>query len=346
MKIIRKIKRALGFKAREQTDSAALEHMLGIIRKRPLSLNLETTTVCNSRCCFCAYPKVRRKTEHMSMDLFKKILDDYRELGGGPLGFSPLLSDPLMDPFLLERIRIAADDKHDFWLHMFTNGIGFSNFHDDDMKVFSLLDYINISMGGPDRDGYKSMFCVDKFDAVVKNLARLHSEISRSGSNTKISMHFRVVDRDAMVSSELYRRCLDFGFICNDTANEFSTFGGMVTQDDVPSGVVISRCDDHDRKEGCLIPFTTCAVCPNGDVVMCSCFDYSGRTMAGNLSESGIADVWKNDRYESFRTSFSRGEIPDICSGCALYWPSEKILGNKGLRNYDPGGDTFWNHLQ
>jgi len=45
-------------------------------------LNIETIDVCNANCRFCAYTHKIRKNSLMKEELFKKIVDDYVEMGG------------------------------------------------------------------------------------------------------------------------------------------------------------------------------------------------------------------------------------------------------------------------
>jgi MoaA/NifB/PqqE/SkfB family radical SAM enzyme len=328
---------------------AILNKMFTITADRPLNINIETTTICNSRCCFCGYSKIKRETELMSNYLFEKIIDEYAELcGGGAIGFSPLMSDPLMDPLIMERIRTIQKSNYNFWPHMFTNAIGFSNFSDSDMEVFLHgLKFINISMGGPDRERYLKMYNVDKFDQVVNNIERIKKMQAKLNSDIQIAIHFRVINPESTFQSDLYKKFIDYGFICKDVTNIFTTFGGCISQNDVPDGVIISTVDNSCRNIDCVIPYSEYTICPNGGVVMCGCFDFSEKTIAGNLNTSSLVDIWKNETYQKFRTGFSRNTIPNICLTCSCYNPVTNIFSNRGLQNYNPvGGETFWHFLQ
>jgi 2-iminoacetate synthase ThiH len=86
---------------RIEEETAA--HMEEIVEARPIQVNIETTTLCNARCTFCAYPKVSRPKAVMTMEMFGKFCRDFEALGGGLLGLSPMMSDPLVDPFIMDR---------------------------------------------------------------------------------------------------------------------------------------------------------------------------------------------------------------------------------------------------
>ena len=72
-----------------------------------LGLNIETINICNANCTFCAYQYQTRDTGTMDMDLFKKIIHEYVEIGGGDLGLGPTVGDPLADKYIIERIKFA-----------------------------------------------------------------------------------------------------------------------------------------------------------------------------------------------------------------------------------------------
>jgi len=84
-----------------------------VLEKYPLHLDIAITNVCNLECTFCART-VRveegkwRKSEHMSLDLFKKIIDEAVELGTYSINLN-LLNEPLIHPKLIEMVRYAKE---------------------------------------------------------------------------------------------------------------------------------------------------------------------------------------------------------------------------------------------
>jgi MoaA/NifB/PqqE/SkfB family radical SAM enzyme len=130
-------------------EDEAAAHMEALVEARPIQVNIETTTLCNARCTFCAYPKVSRPKSVMTMDVFEQICRDFEALGGGLLGLSPMMSDPLVDPFVVDRIRLVNEKFPTIRLHMFTNLIGLSRFLDDEvLLLLRSLRHINVSIGG------------------------------------------------------------------------------------------------------------------------------------------------------------------------------------------------------
>ena len=74
------------------------------IKKIFLGLYIETTKICNANCIFCAYQYQKRDKVAMDDLLFKKLIDEYVELGGGNLGLTPTVGDPLVDKNIINKI--------------------------------------------------------------------------------------------------------------------------------------------------------------------------------------------------------------------------------------------------
>src|SRR5208282_5985542 len=62
------------------------------------------TNICNARCVFCAYPRAVDSKELkggvMPLALFKKIVDEWKSLGGDAIDLTHTVGDPLIDPGL------------------------------------------------------------------------------------------------------------------------------------------------------------------------------------------------------------------------------------------------------
>lgn len=129
-------------------------------------VSIETTLNCNSRCVMCARA-YKQLTGVMSMDLFKKIIKDCHSLGIKNVGLS-VYGEPLMDPFLFERIRLLR--KYNMNYGFFTNG---SLLDKSKAKVlFELggLKEINFSVCGYKLETYEAVMVGLKRDVTYKNI--------------------------------------------------------------------------------------------------------------------------------------------------------------------------------
>jgi MoaA/NifB/PqqE/SkfB family radical SAM enzyme len=71
-----------GDKRVELLDYLAYIHMLSIIRKRPLDINIETINKCPLKCVFCCNRLYQRDYTVMDNKLFEDIVYQYVKMGG------------------------------------------------------------------------------------------------------------------------------------------------------------------------------------------------------------------------------------------------------------------------
>src|SRR3989338_7511982 len=130
-----------------------------LIEEKPLILAVETISVCNARCVFCAYPGMKRKHEVMPLDIFEKIVKDYSALGGGALSLTPVMGDLLLDPHFLERYTILAKYDNIRQISFTTNGIAFAKFSDEQIRAIIQKTFLlQFSIGGLDEATYKKLY--------------------------------------------------------------------------------------------------------------------------------------------------------------------------------------------
>ena len=89
----------------------------GRVHRGPTALTIETTTKCNLKCVTCHRTHFPDPPRLMSMDLFKKILDDC----GDQVELVHLfgMGEPLLDPHLVERVRLCSE--RGILVHVATN---------------------------------------------------------------------------------------------------------------------------------------------------------------------------------------------------------------------------------
>jgi len=71
-------------------------------------------------------------------------------------------------------------------------------------------------------------------------------------------------------------------------------------------------------KKTCKVPWVSSTVLANGDVIINSrCFPY--RT--GNIHESTFPEIWRGERYKSFRMAVRKAGVFPVCSRCCGTYP-------------------------
>ncbi len=328
---------AYSYKGRE-----ILEHMHSIIAVRPIMLNLETYSVCNAKCVFCARRKLSQSKALMPLDLFKRICSEYKSMGGGYLGFSPLLADPLLDPLLLERISIIRGNFSTISAHLFTNGIALKKFSDDQLiEILTGLKYINISLGGLTRDSYKIMMGVDQFEVVWESLVRLSRINQKLGRACRLALHIRTHRIQEAIKSPVLVKLRELGYECSDIMNTFSNWDGLINQEDLPKGAILVKRNNARCKVPCLIPMSYMTIMPDGRVLACGCIDAKESTRIGHLDNSTLMEIWQGPELKALRNSFINGNLYPVCKPCGYYRNYEVMFSRSGFKNFDPSRNLW-----
>ena len=314
-----------------------LSRMDTLIRERPTHLNLELNTACNAKCVFCAYPKVKRPFRNLPIDLYQKIIDDFAAIGGGCVGLSALISDPLLDPHLIERIRYL-ERYASLEAHVFTNGIKFTHFSDQDLiYILDKLKHIDISIGGMNRGDYQQMFGVDMFDRVWESLERLAKLREQSQANCRLILHVRTNKKRKVREDERLAYLRSLGYVVDDILDKFSDWGGIVKAEHLPEGASMAEVDNSKVSTPCLIPMTYLTVLPDGRVNVCACMDVTEDFIVGDLNDQSIVEIWQSPAYLEFRSSFRPGCVHRLCQHCSYYSRTPRHYRNRSMPTISPG---------
>lgn len=270
------------------------------------------------------------------MGLFEKICEDYYALGGGPVGVSAMQSDIFSDNLLMERLALLRKFKDRFILHTSTMLTGAAKLSDRELIGFlETFDCLDISIGGLSKEDYSLMYGINAFDTVIAQLFRIEEIVSRNNLTGKLALNFRTNDPGKISGNELLTR-LGQTYIIQEIRHEFFSWGGMITQADLPAGTSLLKADNSTIRKDCVVPWATLCVTVDGSVVGCGCVDWEARHVIGDLKRQTIKEIWSGRQNEEFRTSFSRQKIPDLCRDCSLYTNIEHAFGRIGLINYTP----------
>jgi len=303
-----------------------------LLEERPLLLAIETASVCNAKCVFCVYPTMKRKKEIMPMAVFKKVISEYSQLGGGALSLTPVMGDLFLDPFLIERFEALQEFKNINQISFTTNGIALGKLSDDQLKyILGRSFLIQFSIGGLDRDTYKKLYEVDQFEAVMSSVRRVILLNDELQEKAHIILAFRTdnskFEHDYAKELKEFR---DKGVIVSHISVYYN-YGGAITTDRVK----LKKNKITTKKLTCALPLINPHVFSNGKITNCGCADAEGNGLIiGDAHENTIMDSWKGKRRSNILSSFSRGKLPKLCQGCTAYRPST-FLGSDIFKNID-----------
>jgi len=311
----------------------SLNDVLSEYSEKPAGISFEVTNRCNANCIFCGYRYLKRPKTILPMQLFKKAIDEYSEIGGGNVGFTPVVGDPFLDPDFLEKIRYARSKENIRQIGFYTNGILINKIGARDI-ILSGVSEITISIGGFDAESYARIFQVDRWDSVYEGLRNLLKENELFNNKVNIWIEFRS-DMPAwkLIKTTAYKELTRYNF--NFRFNVFyDNWSNRINQEDL-KGTMRLRTPSK-KREPCFVLYTGVKILSNGDVTLCGCRDLNGDSelVLGNIQNKSILNMWRDQRVKNIRSGFYRSTYPKICQDCSFYRDLSSLRREKSMKMF------------
>jgi MoaA/NifB/PqqE/SkfB family radical SAM enzyme len=265
----------------------------------PEIVQIESTNMCNAKCVFCPRDEMHRVEGIMSMELYRKVVDECAELGITHVRMHNY-GEAFLDRTLVEKIRYAKQ-KGIKEVGLISNGSLITDRVAQGI-VDAGLDAINISVDASGREVFDSTRIGLNYDKVIANIERLVRIRAEAGKRRpKLILSFvrqnNSVDEQAFI--EHWRHIADKIHI-----TDLHNWGGTLNA-------------ESDVNYPCYRPWLTFTVLWDGRVSLC-CADFDGRTILGDLNASTIRDVWNNEAYRTARRQHLDHGGPEVCQSCDL----------------------------
>jgi MoaA/NifB/PqqE/SkfB family radical SAM enzyme len=267
--------------------------------KMPEIVQIEATNICNAKCVFCPRDEMHRRQGIMSLELFKKIVDECAELGITHVRMHNY-GEAFVDRKLVEKVRYAKQ-RGIQEVGMISNGSLITEPVARGM-IDAGLDAINISVDASGKEVFEATRIGLKYDKVIANIERLLRLRTESGKRRpKLILSFvrqnNSADEQAFI--EHWRSIADKIHV-TDLHNWAGTLN---TESDV--------------NFPCYRPWLTFTVLWDGRVSLC-CADFDGKTILGDLNTHSIAEIWNAESYRNTRRQHLESGGPDVCRACDL----------------------------
>ena len=267
--------------------------------RMPEIVQIESTNICNAKCVFCPRDDMHRRQGIMSVELFRKIVDECVELGITHVRMHNY-GEAFIDKKLVEKVRYAKQQGIKE-VGMISNGSLITDQIARGM-IDAGLDAINISVDASGKDVFESTRIGLKYDKVIGNIERLVRLRAQSGKRRpKLILSFvrqnNSADEQAFI--EHWKAIADKIHI-TDLHNWAGTLN---TESDV--------------NYPCYRPWLTFTVLWDGRVSLC-CADFDGKIILGDLNTHSIAEIWNAEVYRDVRRQHLESGGPDICRACDL----------------------------
>ena len=315
-----------------------------MLLRKPLFLKIETTNACNARCRFCAYGKSARRKQMLDADLYDRAISGYVRLGGGPITLTPVVGDPLLDPMLEERIAIARRHPDITDISFTTNLIAHRRLSDAAWEnILSRLRFLQVSLGGLDRESYRTMYGIDAYQSVDEGVNRI-ADIKRTlGLDVCLSLAFRTRSTDVDENNDARIQAMrEAGFEHITAISEFGNWGGAIGQSDMAEGTTLFTMQS--RLGPCAQPSISLGVLSDGTITGCQCVDMDGALALGNLAEDELSSVWCGDKMQKLRQGFGTPEEHHLCRRCNSYTATCSIIRRPCFAGATPSAlpDAFY----
>jgi len=294
----------------------------------PYDFLIEVTNHCNLNCLMCARKKMTRPQGSMSLDLFKKIIDEIAEKQ--PFAYLHYygIGEPLCDPGLFEKLDYARQKK-------LCNSIIFSNGQLlPEKENYKRLAESGVSTVGVDLDGfsqevYGKIRVGGQFLKAKTGIEKLYDHVRRQGLKTRVELAFHVYsgvnDKDAEA------------FIAWCEANQYEyklvsihSWAGL--RDDNPNTEVQGLPKEYHgaKRCACWALWSNFFITWTGAVGLCL-RDANGTEILGDVSRQSIQEVWMGEHLKK-RREHLQGIHNGLCAQCDSY----------GLAHLPPFGSTFY----
>ncbi len=142
-----------------------LEAYLNCKLVRPVTVELHLTNKCNVKCKYCIYAD-RRDQQTIPLSQAGSIIDKLNEMGVKGLTFSGG-GEPTMHNLFVDIVQYVCHNRMDAGL--ITNGIKLPF----PSKLWQMLTWIRFSVDAHNKDLYKSIKGVDRFEQVESNIKQV-----------------------------------------------------------------------------------------------------------------------------------------------------------------------------
>lgn len=265
----------------------------------PEIVQIESTNMCNAKCVFCPRDEMHRLQGVMSMELFRKVVDECAALGITHVRMHNY-GEAFMDRRLVEKIRYAKE-KGIREVGLISNGSLITETVARAV-IEAGLDAINISVDASGKDVFETTRLGLNYDKVIANierLVRLRKELGRRRPKLILSFVRQNNSADEQAFIEHWKAVADKIHI-----TDLHNWAGTLN-------------DESDVNYPCYRPWLTFTVLWDGRVSLC-CADFDGRNVLGDVNTSSIESIWNSEPYRRVRRLHLGSGGPDICRSCDL----------------------------
>jgi len=282
---------------------------------KPLALYIEPTNICNFHCDFCAqaFPDYFGRAgykQHMPMDLYRKVIDDAKAIGGIKTVNLYFLGEPTIHPEIVEMARMAGDISDDVTIT--TNGTKLTL--EKSIGLIEVeLDFLRVSIYAETPE-------------TTQRLIRSNISSLRIARDTQLAAKPRIIVKwcDPTIGEQVRK---DYEGI----ADEFIYQGLHSMGSDF---VLLQPLTG--TKKACQHPFYTLLVKANGDVACC-CVAWDQTLNVGNVAHESLLEIWEGEALARIQRIHLEGRRKELstCSNCDTLYSNPDSVDALTVEEFD-----------
>jgi uncharacterized Fe-S cluster-containing radical SAM superfamily protein len=292
----------------------------------PGAFNIETTSVCNLKCRFCAYEKKGTPKVTMANETFGRVVEQALGLGFDRFHLTPCTGDVFMDRHLFEKLAYLETHPGVRRYHFFSNLT--IPTRDQLLRLMDLRKFerMTISVYGHDEASFVAITKSSPkiYRRLLANLETVLEHRARWPFRFSIG-HRSTFDAPAADATELMRLLARFaaaGVAVNASHGMYNNWGGYITQADVAGlEMRVAPADDAVKSGACVKLFDSVQVMATGVVNACACRDVDATLAIGHVDARPLAEIIsaRNDAYRRIIDEQQAGRFRPVCASCDFY---------------------------
>lgn len=306
-----------------------------------LRISIETSSICNLRCRFCAYTKKTSPKLIMPDELFRDCVKQAADLGFSHVGLTPMTGDVFCDPHLFDKLDFLESFEPIKEYSFFSNFTLPTQVDLEKLLALKKLCSLTVSIYGHDLNSFTAITGRGEgaYRRLIENMEYLIANISRATWRADVGWrsYSRLMLKPAPELAEIFRKCKNVG-VKVARSQVYNNWGGFVGKEDVGELPIDINENDSVYKLGpCYMLFSSVHILADGTVNACSCRDVNGTLRIGNVKSTPLADIISaaNPVYRGLIEAQKRGEFPEVCTNCdfykSIYSPNKSLVGPDGV---------------
>ena len=301
-------------------------------------LAIETSSVCNLKCVFCAYTKKTTPKISMTNAFFADCVEQAVAMGYRRFTLTPNTGDVFMDRHIFDKMELL-DAHPGVQDYSFYTNLTIPKPKDvDRLMRMKKLQHVNVSVYGHDAASFVAITkSTEKvYRRLLTNLDVLLNHADPAKRNLDIAVR-STRDMPRKPSTDLLQLLDRFkqAGIAVRLSHLYHDWGGQVSEADT-KGLAIEFSDSRKiyKNGACALLFTGMQVMATGVVHACACVDVDAQLEIGNLNEKPLREIisTQNPAYMALIEEQQRGLFKPVCQSCGFY---KSIYHNRSMYRKD-----------